>query len=179
MVPLLALTVSRDTAEWLVSVPLRIAVVVLAGVVAYELLKRLVHRSVRRLSVGLQDRAQQRATTIAATLTSLCAWVLGVLVVLTVLDVFRINLAPFIAGASIAGVALGFGAQSLVRDCLAGLFLLLEDQLGVGDAVDLGEVTGTVEHVSLRVTRIRAADGSRWFVPNGEIKRVGNHSQSG
>jgi small-conductance mechanosensitive channel len=82
-----------------------------------------------------------------------------------------------IAGAGIAGVALAFGTQSIVRDYLAGLFVVLEDQYGVGDEIDTGVATGTVEWVSLRMTRLRDADGVAWHVPNGEIKRVANFSQ--
>jgi len=87
------------------------------------------------------------------------------------------DLGPFIAGAGIAGVALGFGAQSLVKDCIAGLFMLIEDQYGIGDIVDLGEAIGEVEEVTLRTTVLRGLDGTVWHVPNGEVQRVGNKSQ--
>ncbi|MBT5138800.1 MAG: mechanosensitive ion channel family protein, partial [Acidimicrobiaceae bacterium] len=73
--------------------------------------------------------------------------------------------------------ALGFGAQSIVKDFLSGLFMLIEDQYGVGDVIDLGYATGTVEKVSLRSTTIRDVNGTVWHVPNGEIARVGNYSQ--
>jgi len=88
-----------------------------------------------------------------------------------------IDLAPLLAGAGVLGVAIGFGSQSLVRDFLSGMFILIEDQFGVGDIVDLGEASGTVEAVSLRTTRLRAVDGTVWHMPNGEITRVGNMSQ--
>jgi small conductance mechanosensitive channel len=88
-----------------------------------------------------------------------------------------IDLGPLIAGAGVLGVAIGFGSQSLVRDFLSGAFILVEDQFGVGDIVDVGEASGTVEAVSLRTTRLRAIDGTVWHVPNGEIRRVGNMSQ--
>jgi small conductance mechanosensitive channel len=97
--------------------------------------------------------------------------------VLTVLEILGVNLGPLIAGAGIAGVALGFGAQSLVRDFLTGMFMLMEDQYGVGDVIDAGVATGTVEGVSLRTTRLRDVDGVVWHVPNGTILRVGNKSQ--
>ena len=87
------------------------------------------------------------------------------------------NLAPLLAGAGIVGLALGFGAQSLVRDFLSGLFMLVEDQYGVGDVIDVGLATGTVEALSLRTTRLRDVEGVVWHVPNGEIHRVGNKSQ--
>jgi small conductance mechanosensitive channel len=95
-----------------------------------------------------------------------------------VLSELRVNVGPLIAGAGIVGVALGFGAQSLVSDFLSGLFMLFEDQYGVGDVVDVGDATGTVEAVTLRVTRLRDVNGTVWYVRNGEIMRVGNMSQN-
>ena len=89
-----------------------------------------------------------------------------------------VDIAPIIASAGIIGLALGFGAQSLVKDFLSGIFMILEDQFGVGDLVDVGEAIGTVEAVSLRVTRLRDVNGTVWYVPNGEIMRVGNQSQN-
>jgi small conductance mechanosensitive channel len=94
-----------------------------------------------------------------------------------VLGTFAINLGPLIAGAGIIGIALGFGAQDLVKDFLSGVFMLIEDQYGVGDIIDAGEATGVVEGVTLRSTRIRDVEGTLWHVPNGEIRRVGNMSQ--
>jgi small-conductance mechanosensitive channel len=96
---------------------------------------------------------------------------------LTILGVVRINLAPFVATATVVGAAVGFGAQSLVKDFLSGLLIVIEDQYGVGDSVTLGDTSGTVEGVSLRTTRIRAFDGVVWYVPNGEIRKVGNSSE--
>jgi len=97
--------------------------------------------------------------------------------VLQTLAIVGVNVAPFIASAGIVGVALGFGAQALVRDFLSGLFMLFEDQYGVGDWVDLGEAEGTVEHVGLRVTSLRDLHGTLWYCRNGDIQRVGNYSQ--
>ena len=95
-----------------------------------------------------------------------------------ILSQLGVNIAPIIASAGILGIALGFGAQSLVKDFLSGIFMIFEDQYGVGDVVDVGEASGTVEAVSLRVTRLRDLDGTVWYVPNGEILRVGNKSQN-
>ena len=99
------------------------------------------------------------------------------LALITILGELGISLGPLIAGAGLAGVAIGFGAQSLVKDFLAGIFILVEDQYGVGDIVDVGEATGTIEAVSLRTTRLRDVNGTVWHVPNGQILRVGNKSQ--
>ena len=105
--------------------------------------------------------------------SALVVVLLAVLVVM-ILDLMGLPVAPLIASAGIIGVALGFGSQSLVKDLLSGLFMLIEDQYGVGDVVDLGEAVGLVEEVGLRSTRLRALDGTVWYVPNGEIRRVGN-----
>ena len=95
-----------------------------------------------------------------------------------ILSEIGVNIAPIIASAGILGIALGFGAQNLVKDFLSGIFMIFEDQYGVGDVVDLGEAIGTVEAVSLRVTRLRDVNGTVWYVRNGEILRVGNQSQN-
>jgi moderate conductance mechanosensitive channel len=130
-------------------------------------------------------RRQQRAKTMADVLGRLANAIIWGIAILIVLGELGINLAPLIAGAGVLGIALGFGAQSLVRDFLSGFFMLVEDQFGVGDVIDVGGtvggtaggVSGTVEGVSLRTTRLRDVEGVVWHVPNGEIKRVGNKSQ--
>ncbi len=124
-----------------------------------------------------KERAAQRARTMGAVLGNVGSIAVYAVAVMLCLDELGINLAPILAGAGIAGVALGFGAQSLVRDFLSGIFIVIEDQYGVGDIVDLGEATGVVEEVTLRITRVRGLDGTLWHVPNGEIKRAGNRSQ--
>ena len=123
------------------------------------------------------ERARQRAKTLGVLFKSIASAVVGVVTFMMLLGEFDINLGPLIAGAGIVGVAVGFGAQSLVRDLLSGIFMLIEDQYGVGDVIDVGEATGTVESVGLRTTRIRDIRGTLWHIPNGEIRRVGNMSQ--
>ena len=124
-----------------------------------------------------QQRAQQRANTLGAVLRSLVTAVVWSIAMLLVLGELGINLAPLVAGAGVVGFAIGFGAQSIVRDFLSGLFVLIEDHYGVGDFIDVGDASGTVEEVSLRTTRLRDQAGVLWIVPNGEIRRVGNYSQ--
>jgi small conductance mechanosensitive channel len=186
-------------ADWLVAKPLKIAIILLLAV----LLLRLVDRGVRRFIAGLarapmphvagdaagvgpgglattttlNPRAMQRAETVGIVLRSVARAGVWAVVALLVLGELGIQLAPLIAGAGIAGIALGFGAQSLVKDFIAGLFMIVEDQFGVGDVVDLGEATGTVEGISLRTTRVRDVHGTVWHIPNGAITRVGNKSQ--
>ena len=144
-----------------------------------ERLRALRERGPGRLLIEQSEktRSTARAETIGLVLRSIvvaAVWSVGSLLVLGQLD---IDLAPLIAGAGIGGIALGFGAQSIVKDFLSGLFMLIEDQYGVGDIIDVGDATGTVEKVSLRSTTIRDVYGTVWHFPNGEILRVGNYSQ--
>ncbi|MGL5823598.1 MAG: mechanosensitive ion channel family protein [Nocardioides sp.] len=127
---------------------------------------------------GQAHRRISRARTMGSVLKSVATGVIFTAVVLTSLSELNFDIAPLLASAGIAGIAFGFGAQSLIKDFLAGLFMIFEDQYGVGDTVDLGDAIGTVEAVSLRVTRLRDADGTVWYVRNGEILRVGNRSQN-
>lgn len=124
------------------------------------------------------SRHRQRVETLASLLRSVTDIVLVIVVVFTVLAIFHVPTGPLVASAGIGGVALGFGAQSLVKDYLSGIFILAEDQFGVGDVITIDDVTGTVEEVTLRVTRLRAASGTTWYLRNGEILRVGNLSQA-
>ncbi|WP_052667858.1 mechanosensitive ion channel family protein [Nitriliruptor alkaliphilus] len=122
-------------------------------------------------------RRAQRADALGALLTSVVTVVVWVLAGFLVLAEVGVNLAPLVAGAGVVGLAVGFGAQDLVKDFLSGVFMLAEDQFGVGDIVDVGEAAGVVEGVTLRTTKIRDVEGTLWHVPNGEIRRVGNSSQ--
>ncbi|WP_270887593.1 mechanosensitive ion channel family protein [Pedococcus sp. 5OH_020] len=126
---------------------------------------------------ALHERHRQRTLTMASLLRSIVTFVIALITILTVMAVFDIPLAPLLASAGVGGVALGFGAQSLVKDFLSGIFMILEDQYGVGDVVDTGEAIGTVEEVTLRVTRLRDGQGVIWYIRNGEIVRIGNRSQ--
>ncbi|MCP3811936.1 mechanosensitive ion channel family protein, partial [Mycobacteriaceae bacterium Msp059] len=117
-------------------------------------------------SVRLAERRQQRAQTIGSVLKSTVSIVLLVWVVLAVLSVLGVNIAPFSASAGVVGLAIGFGAQNLVRDFVSGVFMLLEDQYGVGDTIDVGDVVGEVQSVGLRITTIRDIDGTLWYVRN-------------
>jgi moderate conductance mechanosensitive channel len=128
--------------------------------------------------LATSNRRVQRAKTMGDLLKSVVTGILVAVIGTMILSELGVNIAPIIASAGVVGLALGFGAQSLVKDFLSGIFLIFEDQFGVGDVVDVGEASGTVEAVSLRVTRLRGLDGTVWYVPNGEILRVGNSSQN-
>jgi small-conductance mechanosensitive channel len=131
----------------------------------------------RGAAAAAADRSGQRARTLGSVLRSLCTAIVGVTAAIMVLAEFGVDLAPILASAGIIGVAVGFGAQNLVKDFLSGMFMLLEDQYGVGDIVDVGQASGTVETVGLRITTLRDGNGTLWYVRNGEILRVGNKSQ--
>ncbi|MDQ4068212.1 MAG: mechanosensitive ion channel family protein [Actinomycetota bacterium] len=133
--------------------------------------------SLLRTGGAKTKRAVQRAETIGALLGSVAGFAIWGIAALMILGELGVDLAPLLAGAGIVGVAIGFGAQNLVRDFLSGIFMLIEDQYGVGDVIDAGPASGTVEGVSLRTTRLRDVEGNVWHIPNGVIERVANKSQ--
>ncbi|WP_029202814.1 mechanosensitive ion channel family protein [Ornithinimicrobium pekingense] len=186
----------ENTVDWLAGAPLRIVLILLAAVVV----RWLVNRSIRTVTERAVERAdeherssiekvmdratganlarrRQRALTMGSLLRSVATFVIATVTLLTVMAELGMPLAPLLTSAGIGGIALGFGAQSLVKDFLSGIMMIIEDQYGVGDVIDTGEATGTVEEVTLRVTRLRDASGVVWFIRNGEIIRIGNKSQ--
>ncbi len=183
--------------SWLVGAPVSILIVLLVSVIARWALHRAIRRVVlattsrhatrlaglpgagRALAAAgmASERHTQRTQTMGALLRSITTFVVFGVAGLTILSIVGIPLGPMLASAGVGGVALAFGAQSLVKDFLSGVFMIVEDQYGVGDVIDTGEVVGTVENVSLRVTQLRDAQGISWYVRNGEIVRIGNKSQ--
>ncbi len=191
-------------ADWFIGIPFSIVLILLVAWVVSRLSRRAIRKGIYRIVVTDRQTASRayrkirpdassdvdvdadgpeaarraaRATSISSVVASTVSVLIWVVALLLVLAELGIDLAPLIAGAGIAGVALGFGAQNVVKDCLAGLFMLIEDQFGIGDVVDLGEASGVVERVTLRTTVLRGLDGTVWHVPNGEVVRVGNRSQ--
>jgi len=175
---------------WVLGAPVLIVVtIVLALVVrwlAHRAIRTVVNNAVERAEshapthaeklLGFDDRRRQRALTLGSLLKSIATFVIATIAILTIMALLGLPLAPLLASAGVGGVALGFGAQSLVKDFLSGIFMIIEDQYGVGDRIDTGEATGTVEEVTLRVTRLRDPAGVVWFIRNGEIVRIGNQS---
>src|SRR5690625_3550722 len=187
-----------DLLEFLLGAPLRIACIILGGFLVVGLLRIVINRVEERVATGesrgrkrrlsrlaptefskalrasnpaaVQRRAQ-RARTLGSVMRSTSALLISTVVILMVLAELGVSVAPLLASAGIVGVALGFGAQALVKDFLSGIFMMAEDQYGVGDVVDLGDVSGSVEAVGLRVTRIREYNGTLWYVRNGEVLR--------
>jgi moderate conductance mechanosensitive channel len=185
------------SADWLLATPITILLILVVAFVLRLVIHRLIDRLTRDSDGGkipallrplrerapqalgqlLSERRAQRARTIGSVFKSITSVIVYGLAFMMVLAELGVNLAPVLASAGILGVAIGFGAQNLVRDFLSGVFMMLEDQYGVGDVVDLGEATGTVEAVGLRITTLRDVKGTVWYVRNGEILRVGNSSQ--
>ena len=187
-----------QAANWLIAKPLAILILVLLALGIRWFLHRVIDRLVRRAAEGLPSpvlkrrreraaqqsptlmagRRVQRAETMGSLLKSIASIVIFAIFGITAIAELGYPVGPLLASAGVVGVALGFGAQSLVKDFLSGIFMIFEDQYGVGDSVDLGEAGGTVEAVGLRVTRLRDVEGTVWYVRNGEILRVGNQSQN-
>lgn len=173
-----------DIGEWLLD-RIPILVVLLAAIILSTIARIAVRRMQRRIeregTVTEDQRNLQRAATLTQALSYTVQVSIWTIAILLVLGNVGVNLAPLLAGAGIAGVALGFGAQSVVRDFLSGFFILLENQFGVGDLVEVnaagGSVTGRIETLNLRTTSIRAFDGTLNIVPNGNIQLVGNKSR--
>ncbi|MFV2144428.1 mechanosensitive ion channel family protein [Isoptericola sp. G70] len=192
---------------WFTGWPLHVLVILVVGVLVLVLLRRLISHVTERIATGkpatedkrAKDRVRrspivgdaigianplasarraQRARTVGSVLNSTANIVVGVMILLMVLTEFGFEVAPLLASAGVAGIALGFGAQSLVKDFISGVFILIEDQYGVGDVVDLGSgADGVIEEVQLRTTQVRSLDGTLWWVRNGEILRAGNRTQ--
>ena len=177
--------------------PLRILLILVLAFIITHIIKRAIVRFVKKVLTtadnarlqksGIKDlpptdekhdtRTAARAETLGHVLRSVAISVVWGFAALLVLEELGVNIGPLIAGAGIGGLALGFGSQSIVKDFLSGMFMLIEDHYGVGDIVDLNFATGTVEEISLRSTAIRDIKGTVWHVPNGQINRVGNFSQ--
>lgn len=173
----------------------RILGVLLAGLIANIVTRFLIKRIVAEVVRGVKKthkvddttelssspvaamRSVQRARTLGSVLNNTATWIIASTVLILVLSELGFSVTALVASAGIIGAALGFGAQSVVKDVLNGLFMVFEDQLGVGDVVDLGMAEGVVERVGIRITEIRDVSGTLWFVRNGEILRVGNHTQ--
>ncbi|GAA2438856.1 mechanosensitive ion channel family protein [Actinomadura vinacea] len=182
--------------------PLTVLIGIIVTLVVALIVRALAHRMITRITLRMSEgtmsekvrersrtifdgspallnqRRAQRARTMGSVLRSIASIVVMGTALFSVLGQMGVNLAPVLASATVIGMAVGFGAQNIVKDFLAGLFMLLEDQYGVGDVIDVGSAKGTVEAVTLRVTRMRDVNGVVWYVPNGEIKKVGNESQN-
>ncbi|WP_017580417.1 mechanosensitive ion channel family protein [Nocardiopsis valliformis] len=190
----------QSNLDVLIGVPLRILLIVVVALIVRALARRAISRLMERVlrpgedrngqrrpargpavlqrdPARADERRQQRAKTLGSVLSSFATIVIVVTAMAMVLGEIGIALGPLLASAGVVGLAIGFGAQSLVADYLSGLLIMAEDQYGVGDVVDLGEAVGEVENVGLRLTQVRDINGGLWHIRNGEIQRVRNDSQ--
>ncbi|MDK1474433.1 mechanosensitive ion channel family protein [Streptomyces sp. 549] len=183
--------VQNNWESWLAA-GLRMLLIVVIALVLRSVVRRTISRLISRMNRSAEavsatgplggllvnaERRKQRTEALGSVLRSVASFLILGTAALTVLSVLNINLGPLLASAGVAGVAIGFGARNLVMDVLTGMFILLEDQYGVGDRIDAGPATGTVLEIGLRVTKMRGDEGEIWYVRNGEIRRVGNLSQ--
>ncbi|MBT2513590.1 mechanosensitive ion channel family protein [Arthrobacter sp. ISL-30] len=187
--PEVAADVARiDVAGILITIGVGVAVWLIASFIIVRITRRVASGSTlfkkphfRWVAPALRaldhERRAQRAETIGSLLNSVVGVVIVTIVIIYVLKYLNVDITPLLTSVGILGVAIGFGAQQLIRDFLAGIFITIEDQYGIGDVIETSEVVGTVESVGLRITRVRANDGAIWYLRNGEILRVGNRSQ--
>ena len=171
--------------DWFSGAPLRVFVIFTIALMSHILGNRAIDRAMTKLASadlkpgpGVVARQAERARTIGSVLSSIVTVFIWVIAVGMIASEFGFNLGPVIASAGIVGVALGLGSQTLVKDFLSGIFMLAEDQYGVGDTVKVGEIEGTVEKVGLRITTVRDLSGTLWYLRNGEILVVGNKSKN-
>lgn len=182
--------VEENWSTWL-AIGLRVLLILVIAVVLRVVVRRAITKLVDRMSRTGQavdggtlggllvnaERRRQRSQAIGSVLRSVASFLIMGTAALMILGTFQINLAPLLASAGVAGVAIGFGARNLVTDFLSGVFMILEDQYGVGDSIDAGVASGEVIEVGLRVTKLRGENGAIWYLRNGEVKRIGNLSQ--
>ena len=175
----------QDAYHWFSGAPLHIVVIIVVAFVVQSFGGRAVMRAMDRIATAdfvpgpmrTVARQKERARTLGSILKSTLNGTVWVIAGAMLLSEFGLNLGPIIASAGVIGVALGLGAQTIVLDILAGIFMLVEDQYGVGDDVEVLEVKGTIETVGLRITTVRSTDGTLWYIRNGEILKIGNRSQ--
>ena len=177
----------RDFLDWMAGTPLRILIILIGAVFIQTFGSRAIDRAMNKLASAdlvlgprnIVARQKERASTIGGVLSATLKTGTWIIALAMALGEFGFDLGPLIASAGIVGVAVGLGAQTLVRDILSGIFMLIEDQYGVGDSVEVLDIEGVVEKVGLRVTTVRDGQGTLWYLRNGEILKVGNQSQSG
>lgn len=176
-----------DWPESAIQIGMVVLIAVVARVLVHFGIRRVVHAALKSAQMTARhakksprlnvERVEARTKALASMLRSVSTVVIAIIAVMMIFQILGIPLAPLLASAGVGGLALGFGAQSIVKDLLSGIFMIIEDQYGVGDVVDTGDVIGTVEEVTLRITKVRDYDGVIWYIRNGEILRVANKTQ--
>ena len=161
--------------SYYIMIALKAVVVIAIGRISISIFNRIITNFFKLYPKFKMD--EKKSTTLAGILKSIVKYTVYIIMVISVLNVLEIPTAPLLATAGLGGLAVGFGAQSLVKDVFTGFFILFEDQYGVGDYVTIGSMTGTIEDIGLRITKMRAFNGDLHIIPNGEIKTVTNHSR--
>ncbi|PHX75419.1 MAG: small-conductance mechanosensitive channel [Actinobacteria bacterium] len=168
---------------WFKDAPLHVLAILVIAIVILWVGRRAITRIISRVTTAPENgshhhqRRRERAMTMGSILRSTMNAAIGVVALVMILGELGLNVAPIIASASVLGLAVSLGAQNIVKDMVSGIFMLFEDQYGVGDHIIINESEGTVESVGLRVTTVRSTDGTLWYVRNGEILKLGNKSQ--
>jgi small-conductance mechanosensitive channel len=175
----------KQVLEWFLGSPLRISIILVLAIFIQKISSRAITKALSKVAEAdfipgekrSVTRQRERAKTAASVLNSSSKAVVGLIAGAMILGELGVDLGPLVASAGVIGFAVGLGAQSIVRDVFSGIIMLLEDQYGVGDNVEVLEVKGKVESVGLRVTTVRDRRGTLWYLRNGEILKVGNSSQ--
>ena len=175
----------REALDWFLGAPLRVVVILILAICLQKVATRAIKKALAKVAEAdfipgeksSVTRQRERARTAASVLNSSSKAVIGLVAGAMILGELGVDLGPLVASAGVVGFAVGLGAQTIVRDVFSGIIMLVEDQYGVGDQVDVLDVKGTVETVGLRITTIRDRQGTLWYLRNGEILKVGNKSQ--
>ena len=187
----------ENLTELVVFRPIRIVLLIIAAFVLRRILNRLIKRSTQRAidrplssrnpmaqklivaTTMSAERRRQRLSALSSIAQSTVSFLIFAVAILMILAELGYNITTILAGTTVVAVTIGFGLQSIVKDIFSGVFMLVEDQLGIGDYVDMDVASGLVVAIGLRVTELRGEDGTVWYVRNGEVLRVGNFSQGG
>ncbi|MCX6419654.1 MAG: small-conductance mechanosensitive channel [Actinobacteria bacterium] len=176
---------AQSVIDWFTGAPLRILLILIVALVLQKTASRAITRAINRIAEAdlipgpnrSLERQRERARTAGSVLRSTSNATIWLITSTMVLGQLGLDLGPLVASAGVIGVALGLGAQTIVRDVLSGIFMLVEDQYGVGDEINVLDVEGVVENVGLRITTVRDKKGTLWYLRNGEILKVGNKSK--
>ncbi|NCZ73796.1 MAG: small-conductance mechanosensitive channel [Actinobacteria bacterium] len=175
----------KEVANWFFGAPIRVLVILILSLILQKVASRAITRALSKVAEAdfipgektHVTRQRERARTAASVLNSSSKALIGLIAGAMILGELGVDLGPLVASAGVVGFAVGLGAQTIVRDVFSGIIMLIEDQYGVGDTVEVLEVKGVVETVGLRITTVRDRQGTLWYLRNGEILKVGNKSQ--
>lgn len=166
-------SVLQTIAQWSIAHGIKILAILIVAWIVLKILKIIIHRFIK----SIISTREKRAATLQGVFCSTAKIVIWLIATMMILPEFGINIGPILAAVGVVGLAFGFGAQYLIRDLIAGLFIILEDQYQKGDVIKIGNVSGKVEDINLRKTILRDEDGTVHYIPNGEIKIASNKTR--